>query len=305
MKDASLPKLKLKKILPLAQLPGLPQSAVRLLELTMDSGNGPAELAIPIEVDVGLTGQILRYVNSSYFGFASKISNIKMAISMVGINAIKNFTLGSAVFNLVVNPVCEPFDLKGFRQDSLRRGLFARAFARLLGIKAADDVFTAALLQDMAIPILAKEFPHSYVRLLESRQQGQIRLSSLESQAFGWTHAEAAGMIARHWNLPDDLADLIESHTSIDQFANEAEASPKKVAVAMSALLPTVADREWIECQQFESYYERLVPSGSPAIVELLDRTDNEYNHLAPILKLPSPAKLLVDCYIGMTVSAT
>ena len=55
-----LPSLDLKRMLSGVQLPALPQSAIRLLELSQDPDNGPAEFAIPIEADPGLTGQVLR-----------------------------------------------------------------------------------------------------------------------------------------------------------------------------------------------------------------------------------------------------
>ena len=64
----------LKELLQTAQLPALPQSAIRLLELSQNPDNGPAEFAVPIEADPGLTGQVLKFVNSSYFGFSREIS---------------------------------------------------------------------------------------------------------------------------------------------------------------------------------------------------------------------------------------
>ena len=304
MTNVSLPKLELKKILSIAQLPGLPQSAIRLLELSQDPSNGPAEFAVPIEVDPGLTGQVLRFVNSSYFGFAREISSIKMAITLVGVRTIKNFALWSAVFSLMSNPKCGPFDLKSLWQDSLRRALFARALAKMLGMKEAEDTFAAALLQDMAIPILAKESPQLYVKLLESRKQGQIRLSSLENQIFGWNHAQAGGMMARHWNLPDDFASLIENHTATEKSIEQSHEAPDKAAVAMSALLPAIADPVWTECQQFESYYEKIIPGNSPTIMELMGQIDREFEHLAPIMKISMPAKSLVDLYNEVTASA-
>ena len=304
MTNVSLPKLELKKILSIAQLPGLPQSAIRLLELSQDPSNGPAEFAVPIEVDPGLTGQVLRFVNSSYFGFAREISSIKMAITLVGIRTIKNFSLWSAVFSLMSNPKCGPFDLKSLWQDSLRRALFARALAKMLGMKEAEDTFAAALLQDMAIPILAKESPQLYVKLLESRKQGRFRLSSLENQIFDWNHAQAGGMMARHWNLPDDFASLIENHTATEKSIEQSHEAPDKAAVAMSALLPAIADPVWTECQQFESYYEKIIPGNSPTIMELMGQIDREFEHLAPIMKISMPAKSLVDLYNEVTASA-
>jgi HD-like signal output (HDOD) protein len=304
MTNTSVPKLELKKILSIAQLPGLPQSAIRLLELSQDSLNGPAEFAVPIEVDPGLTGQVLRFVNSSYFGFAHEISNIKMAITLVGIRTIKNFALWSAVFSLMTNPKCGPFDLKSLWQDSLRRALFARAIAKLLEMKEAEDVFAAALLQDMAIPILSKESPQLYLNLLQSRKQGQFRLSSLENEMFGWTHAQAAAMMTRHWNLPENFANLIECHTAIENYLDEPKKTPDKAAVALSAMLPTTADPIWTECQQFESYYEKIVPGNNPTIPEILNQIDTEFNQFAPFMKLATPTKSLVDCYNEVAVPA-
>src|SRR5436305_4741055 len=88
----------LNRLLNAAQLPALPQSALRLLELSRDPDNGPIEFAGPIEADPGLAGQVLKFVNSSYFGFSNEISNVRMAITLVGIRTIKNFALWSAVF---------------------------------------------------------------------------------------------------------------------------------------------------------------------------------------------------------------
>jgi len=36
------------------------------LQLSKDPDCGPAEFAVPIETDPGLTSQVLRFVNSSY-----------------------------------------------------------------------------------------------------------------------------------------------------------------------------------------------------------------------------------------------
>ena len=287
----------LARLLSGSQLPALPQSAIRLLELSQDPENGPVEFAVPIEADPGLTGQVLRFVNSSYFGFAREISSIKLAITLVGIRTIKNFALWSAVFSLMPNPRCGPFDLKSLWQDSLRRALFARAAAKLLGLREAEEPFAAALLQDMAVPLLAKEAPQLYVKLLEARGEGKIRLSFLEEKLFGWTHAEAAGIMARQWNLPDEFALLVENHQEIDRWAAQPTAEPGRLAVALSALLPTLADPVWQECGLFERYYQRVAPAGAPAAVELLAQIDLEFTEFAPVLKLATPAKSLVDCF--------
>jgi HD-like signal output (HDOD) protein len=287
----------LEKVVANAHLPALPQSAIQLLELSQDPENGPVEFASPIEADPGLTGQVLRFVNSSYFGFAREVSSVRTAISVAGIRTIKNFALWSAVFSLVPNPSCGPFQLKSLWQDSLRRGLFARAMCRLMGLHEAEEAFSAALLQDMAVPLLAKEHPHVYQRLLEARRQGQVRLSDLERKVFGWTHADAGGLIARQWNLPESFAELIAVHATDPAGVARLGAKAVRAAVALSARLPASPDPLWVEYPVLESGYRQLAPPGSPTVLELLGQIDAQMTEFAPLLKLTVPNKTLVDAY--------
>jgi HD-like signal output (HDOD) protein len=285
----------LKDLLHSAQLPALPQSAIRLLELSQNPDNGPAEFAVPIESDPGLTGQVLKFVNSSYFGFSREISSVKLAITLVGIRTIKNFALWSAVFSLMPNPKCGPFDLKSLWQDSLRRGLFARAFGKLLGLKESEELFAAALLQDMAVPLLAKEQPAKYLKLLEARTDGESRLSDLERAEFGWTHAEAAGYMARHWSLPEEFARLIECHTQLDQLLADGKKEIGKLSVALSALLPANHDQQWYEREKFLAAFGRLSAGRTRSIEDIFAQIDSEFAEFAPVLKLANPAKSLVQ----------
>lgn len=288
----------LEELLSVSQLPAMPQSALQILEISRDADAGPAELAVPVEADPGLTVQVLRFVNSSYFGFRHEISNVKQAITLVGARTVKNFALYSAVFSLIPNPRCGQFDLMQLWQDSLRRALFARHMARLLGVSDVEEPFAAALLQDMAVPLLAKEVPDAYQRLFGARRQhNRVRLSLLEDRLFGWTHAQAAGLLVRNWKLPETFADLIEAHLDVESLAGEAEGSPGKLAVALSALLPAVSEQGWSERPLFERHYEALCPGHAPDLVELLKQIDTDFADFAPILKINMPECSLAGAY--------
>ncbi len=304
MSQTSTPEVQLDSILTGGQLPALPQSAIRILELSQDPDNGPAEFAVPIESDPGLAGQVLRFVNSSYFGFSREISSVKLAITLVGIRTIKNFTLWSAVFSLMPNPKCGPLDLKLLWQDSLRRALLARRMGLLAGLKEADDLFAAALLQDMAVPLLSKEFAQQYTEFFEKRQDGAARLSELEQETFGWTHAEAAARLAVHWNLPEELVEPIRRHTeAADVFADSGSTLSER-CVSLSALLPPSVDNKWPERETFETLYEQVRPSDGPTVLELFERVDTEFVDFAPVLQISTPTRTLADCYREATDEA-
>lgn len=295
----------LTKLLSGAQLPALPQSAIRLLELSKDPENGPAEFAVPIEADPGLASQVLRFVNSSYFGFSREIATVKLAITLVGIRTIKNFALWSAVFSLMPNPKCGHLDLKGLWQDSLTRGLFARAAGKLLGLKDAEEAFSAGLLQDMAIPLLAKELPKQYAELFEKRAGGAASLSDLEQEQFGWTHSQAATEIANTWNLPDEFAKLIGSHAQLEALLESGEASPGQLAVALSAVLPPTCDESWNDFSRFAVGFEKTLAKQGVSPLEVLAQVDAEMAEFAPVLDLAAPAKTLVYFYNETTGAET
>jgi len=295
---------KLENILVGGQLPALPQSAIRILELSQDPENGPAEFAVPIESDPGLAAQVLRFVNSSYFGFSREVSSVKLAITLVGIRTVKNFTLWSAVFSLMPNPKCGELDLKLLCQDSLRRGLFARRLGLFAGLKEADDLFAAALLQDMAVPLLAKELGQRYTSLLDERIETSQRLSSLEQAAFGWHHADAAALLAKQWDLPEELIAPIKRHVESRTLFDDPSSTIGERCVALSALLPASVDEQWHEREQFDACYDQLALSDAPSAEELLGRIDEEFADFAPVLQIASPSRTLTECY-RQSVEAT
>ncbi|MCC7338787.1 MAG: HDOD domain-containing protein [Pirellulaceae bacterium] len=294
-----VPNSNLQQILESAQLPALPQTAIRLLELSQDASNGPAEFARPIEADAGLMGQVLRFVNSSYFGFTREISSVKQALALVGVRTIKNFALWSAVFSLVPDPKFGPFDLKKLWQDSLRRAVFARILGKSLQLANAEDLFAAALLQDMAIPLLLKELPTQYEGLIERCGVERLRLSQLEQELFGWDHAQAAAALVRNWKLPEEFATLIERHPNLDELLDVDPPQRDAACVALASLLPACRDEQWTERDEFLAGLTRLAPQATEKIEEILAEADATFAEFAPIMKLAIPERSLTEWFLA------
>lgn len=300
----------LRELLKSVQLPALPLSALNLIQLSRDSETGPEEYAIPIEADPGLTVQLLQFVNSSYFGFRQKISNVKLAIALVGVRTIRNFAICRAVFGLMPNPRCGQFQLRRLWQDSLRRGMFARTISEMAGCANPEELFTAALLQDVALPVLVKAMPDSYREILallangelqsngDTQASGGTRLSDVERERFGWTHAEAGGRLASLWSLPESFAQLISSHTDAATSHNDCSVLDGRRIVAMSALLPSSGSSAWHERDAFLALFSRLIEPRSIVLADVLARVDGEFDRFAQLLKLGFTSHSLVDSLV-------
>lgn len=203
-------------------------------------------------------GQVLKFVNSSYFGFSREIMSVQQAFTLVGTRAITNFALWNAAFSVIPNPKFGPFDLKSLWRDSPRRALFARTLGREQGVTNAEDLFAGALLQDMAIPLLLKEFPAEYEELVQRRATEGRRLSGLEKELFGWDHADAAALLAERCNLPTKFVSLIAQHTHLSDLIKNGKSSHPAAGVALASLLPTCCDEAWDEQAEFVAAYFEL-----------------------------------------------
>ena len=276
-------------------LPALPHSAIALLQLSQSVSAGPSEFARPIEADPGLMGQVLKFVNSSYFGFSREITSVQQALTLVGTRPITNFALWNAVFSVIPNPKFGPFDLKRLWQDSLRRALLARRLGKDLGLLEAEDLFAGALLQDMAIPLLLKEMPEQYQALLERRMTESRRLSGLEQECFGWDHADAAAMLAEKWKLPPSFVNLIRHHTQLDELLKQGASARGSVCVALASLLPSCNDDKWGEQAHFVKGFKELIGLAPIDLKKLFQHVDEDAASFAPLLRLPAPAQTLVQ----------
>ena len=104
--------------------------------------------------------------------------------------------------------------------------------------------------------------------------------------------------------MPDDFAALLEKHIAIDELLSAGTPKSDQIAVAVSALLPSISDERWTECAQFDSVYSRVRPVNGPNVQELLNHIDQEFIEFAPVLKLNAPAKTLAAWYEESLVTA-
>jgi HD-like signal output (HDOD) protein len=292
MTAASIPDTILKKLLVGPALPALPQSAVRILELLKDPDCGPDVLAVPLESDPGLVSQVLRFVNSSYFGFAREIASVRAAITLVGVQTVQNFVLWSAVFSSVPDPKSGSYHFRRAWYDSLYRAVFARSLAKLLHV-AAEEAFCAALLQDVAVPLLIKAEPKAYQEILQTRQQTGRRLSDLERERFGWTHGDAARVVCHQWNLPEPLTEMISRHLETERLDQPGAETDALGAVILSGLLPSSVDTDWSEEPLFEQSYVRLAPPGAPASQDFLHDVEGQLKKLLPLAGFAADTPML------------
>ena len=290
-------KEELQAIFRVEQLPAMPHSALNVLQLDNDLAKvNIDDLVRPIEADPGLTTQVLKFLNSAFFGFQHPVSSVKQGIALVGIRTVKNFVLWKAVFSLIPKTGNSSFDVKLLWQDSLRRALFARLLVTQFPHEDQDLVFAGGLLQDMAIPLLLKKKPQHMSQLIEElKKHPEKRLSGLELTHQGWTHADAAEMMCKSWKIPEDLRTLMANHTKIEPYIERPMDNPAQLVVSLSALLPTIASSHWHEEKMLRHYMQTVFPTQPTLMEDLFAQVDQEFELFSMVLQISKPKVSLME----------
>ncbi len=204
------PRAELRRLIGDYQLPSFSAAAVSTLSL-LRSDADMSQIVERLMADPGLNVRILRTVNSSAFGLRHEVSNLEHAANLLGRSRIEPLVLAAAVGDSLPSP--SSIDTAGFWQTSACRACLARHLARSLDPSQETEVFTAALLQDMAVPVLAESFPDRYAALYErSIIDDSFTLQEMEQEAFGYDHAQVGAMMAETWDLPEPLISAVADH---------------------------------------------------------------------------------------------
>lgn len=222
--------------LPEVRLPTLPQAATDFLSEVDAEDVRTDRLAAIIASDSGLSARLLRFVNSGAVGLRREIDDVAAAVRMLGLRPCRMFVSVAAAEAAVAGLKSSIFHGPTLASTHLLRALFAREVAVRTG---ADDglAFSAGLLQDVLLPVIAEERVADYIAIISSDDGPP--LPAAERLSLGWTHAEAAGSLLAGWGLPDNVVCCVWLHHDLPRVCADAELRQSAAyAVALSALLP-------------------------------------------------------------------
>lgn len=240
----------LKTILRTDELPTLPDVVHRILEITGDPLSTTRLLTRVIERDPPLCANLLKLVNSAYFGFSRKIHAVHDAAVLVGYATIRSLALGTSVITSL--KVGNGLDARRFWDHSVACALASEALAWDLGHPQADKAFIAGLLHDVGVLPLVLSFPEaSWPPPAAAGEDPQ----AAELRAFGTTHPVAGGALARVWKFPPELTRAIEEHHLDGDGPLE----------AVSPLARLVALAEWFVQEDHPMAGHRLHPEAHAA----------------------------------------
>ncbi len=206
------PKAKLQKILKGYQLPSFPAVVMQILQKIRNPYASASDIAESVSLDPGLSVRLLSIANSAAFSPIKKVENLTQAIALVGLSLLESLVLGVGVAKGIPKKTCQWHDPSEFWLTSARRAMLADELARILCPAKESECFTAAFLQDMALPFLACHRRDDYDTVLKKWHLEGGNLAQLEREVLAWDHGEVATWICSEWGLPENIALAIKSH---------------------------------------------------------------------------------------------
>ena len=203
--------LPLKDVLRGADLPTFPRVATAALERLGQPEVELREVGDILIADPGLSARLLRMVNSAAVGTRRHIESVHQAVTLLGASQLESTLIAAGVQEALPNQPVNGHDPRQFWHAAAKRATIASAFAQRVVPSMKSETFTAALLQDMAVPLLASA-RSDYGELLQDWRDGKNELVVLEDDAFGSDHATIAAQMCEEWGFPPSLRTAIESH---------------------------------------------------------------------------------------------
>lgn len=201
-------------VLGLSVLPTLPRVLEALFDELRRAQASLATVGELISQDPALTAQLLRVVNSPYFGVIEPVSDPAIATVLLGIDTVAALLLQQHLFALADERLLRRVGLESVFTHCARTGRRAAKLGQEFGRTAqeAGEARAAGVLHDIGKIILAVNYPDRYREAVNAARSGEMPLRVAETLFVGAPHDWVAGHLLALWGLPHATVEAVAFH---------------------------------------------------------------------------------------------
>lgn len=197
----------------LGELPPFSPILNRLIASLAHEDVSFAKIADLIEKDTVLAGNILKLVNSALYGLAGTVNSIRHAVSLLGINKLRNAALSMSVTRMWNQMKTPPgWSTGNFNQHSVGVAILADLLTQRMNTAYAEGAFAGGLFHDLGLMLVAIGLHDEYKQISLLCQQSNKWAPEYEIQVLGMTHAELSADALAQWNLPEEIQTAVRYH---------------------------------------------------------------------------------------------
>jgi putative nucleotidyltransferase with HDIG domain len=198
------------------ELPPLPQSLQRLIEIIYEEVESESELENILSYDQSLTAKILSIANSTYYGSRGKIRKMSRAIVVIGYEHVKSICLCTLLMQLLNGVSMEPADRELLWKHSFATSKIAAEMSAKRPWLSREEASALGLLHDLGRAVMATYFKDRFRAITDMAGKRKAPAWCVEMQ-FGLTHTQLGKYLAVRWSFPKLFQHVIEFHHSPDR----------------------------------------------------------------------------------------
>lgn len=194
------------------KLPEVPSIVFELNEVIANPMSSADDIAQVVQKSPSLTAILLKFANSPFYGFPSKIDKISLAVTLIGTREICGLALGLSILSTFDKIPKEFLDMFSFLKHSVACGIISRMLATHKGISQTEQFFVSGLLHDIGRLIIYCNYPEDSRNILSLSRINNNLLYEAESNYFGCNHSHFGKHLIQQWKLPLSLENNIFYH---------------------------------------------------------------------------------------------
>ena len=216
------------------ELLSLPDVVMRANELIDSETSGVESIAEVIALDPSLTAQLLRLVNSAFYGLPSKIETISRAITVIGVQELRSLILSASAVEVFNKVAPEAIDMNDFWFRSVYVGLAAKQLSG--DRRRAEMFFLMGLMHDVGKIVLFMKNDAIANQMLREAVASGKSLQQIEKETMGFTLSQVSSALLQNWGLAETL------YEPISIMYENAQASPYFKDAAILRLAARLSD---------------------------------------------------------------
>lgn len=197
----------------LPALSSLP-AVVKELEAALEEGTASMnDMGEIVKKDPDLTARLLKLANSSFYGFPKGVETVGEALSLIGIEQMKQLLTGSSVMEYFNSIPASMVNMRSFWEHSIATGIASKVIAVLRRSPDPELCFVTGLIHDIGRLVFYTQLGDESKKLFESYEKNSEQpLYHLEKSHFGFDHGEVAGELLKKWDFPSSLVHAVTYH---------------------------------------------------------------------------------------------
>ncbi len=201
------------------ELPPLPETAHRVMQLRVDPDAGIAELAEIVETDPSLSAQVVSWASSSYYAAPGRIRSVYDAIMRIlGFDLVMNLAMGLALGRTLKQPADAPAGFTPYWQQAVWMATTASALSTAIPREHRPEFglcYLSGLLHSFGYLVLAHIFPPHFSLMCRYAECNQhLDPAYIEHFLLGITREQIGSKLMELWNMPDEVVVALRQQKS-------------------------------------------------------------------------------------------